>query len=229
LYSCVIESFDDPGKPITFNTQTNEFNSVAIKSIFDIVLVQDSGNYITFKCGANQKNKISLVNQNGLLSLQQNTEPSVRGNYKHIKAYVHFKNIITINLDNCVTLENSGNISQTSLELIDRSELSEVKLTVDLENLIIRNNNDNLSYYTILGKSTNVAFYLYGSSIMKAAGLESDFSTIEQGSIGDCSVYVSKKLNVRFLERGNVFLKGNAEIVIDPNELQQKVQVISGN
>ncbi len=55
LSSCVIETFDDPGNPITFNTETTDFNSLEIKSIFDIVLVQDSGNYITFECYANQR------------------------------------------------------------------------------------------------------------------------------------------------------------------------------
>jgi len=229
LNSCVIETLDDPGKPITFNIETTDFNSLEIKNIFDIVLIQDSGNYITFGCYANQRNNISVANQNGLLSLQQNIQPSMLGNYKHVRAYIHFKNINTINLGDCVTLENSGIINQSILEINDGSELSEINLNVNLENLTISNNSDNLGYYIFSGKSTNVSINMNGSSIIKAIGLESDFCNIEQGSIGDCYVYVLQKLNVKFLTQGNVFLKGNAEILVDPNYLQKKVQVVSEN
>jgi hypothetical protein len=226
--SCVIETFDDPGKYISFNYTTSDFNKVEIKNIFDIVLIQDSGNYIAFECYENQKNKISVENQNGLLTLKQSIEPSMLGNYKHIKAYIHYKNINNINLENCVKLENSGTMQQSSLEIYDGSELSEVNLMVNLENLTVSNNSENLSYYTFTGKSTNVAFYLQGSSIMKASGLESDYCNVEQGSICDCYVFVLKKLSVKFLGKGNVYLKGNAEINVDSNRYQKVVHIISG-
>jgi hypothetical protein len=229
LCSCVIETLDDPGNPITFNIETADFNSLQVKSIFDIVLVQDSGNYITFECYSNQRKNISTTNQNGLLALNQNIQPSMLGNYKHVKAYIHFKNINAINLGNCVKLENTGIINQSALVIYDGSELSEINLDVNLGNLTISNNSDNLSYYKFTGKSTNVAINMNGSSILKASTLESDYCSIEQGSIGDCYVYVLQKLNVKFLEQGNVYLKGNAEISVDPNGLHKTVQAITGN
>lgn len=222
--SCVVESFDDPGNTAIFNIETANYKAITVKSIFDIALMQDSANYITVECGENLKKNIFIEEQNNTLLLSHDIKPSIRSKYKHVKLKIHLKNVSNIVLDNCIKLSSIGTITQKNLQIVDHSELCEVNLNLNVEKLNLTMKSDNISYYTFSGFCKEANILMNGSSILKAVELQISSCKLTQASIGGAYLNILSILEVKFLQPGKVFCKGNPTIRVSNEGLNEKVE-----
>jgi hypothetical protein len=191
------------------------FSTLDFKSIFDVVLVQDTVNKILVTCGKNLQSYVSIGVSNDVLMLSQDTKFNWSRKYEKIQLEIHLTAIPNILIHEPVNLKSKSILKGDSFFLVDLGKVSEVDVTVDVNTCAVYMTFDNFGSFKVKGKCNYAEFWGWGSSIVRADSLIATNCDVLQRGIGNVYVNVTNQLSVSLNYSGNVYYTGNpAEIII---------------
>lgn len=221
--SCEHFSFWDEGNEVTRKVTLDNFETIDFKSIFDVVLVADSINYIIVKCGENNFKDINIEVINNVLSISQIAKTNWTRTYKHTQIEIHYKLLSNIQIKECILLNSRNPIKNTSICIEDYGELSELNIDIDCVNFKMSINNDNCGKYKVKGKALNSSLKLNGSSHFFTELLEVDSLNVIHNGIGNCIVNAKRVIYCDLLINGTLKYKTHKDLKIHINTRKGRV------
>jgi len=209
ISSCQKILFDDDIK--TREIILEDFTSVKIFGIYNIILVQDSTNRLVIK-GNNDIGSIDAVVKNDTLIID---------NHKNF-SFNHDKNSLVLHFSNLSYLETSDpvNISNTDTLKADRfkydgiGEITEARLVIDCDQLIVSNSANTLGFFHFAGRAEYCLFWNRYGSGMFTDSLFCKYADIYTESPGPVNVNASDHIRAFIRGPGNIYYHGNPVIEI---------------
>ncbi len=205
-----------------------QFSVLNINSFFDVILVQDTINYIKFSGGKNLLNYVNAdVSQNSL-SITDNNSCRWTRDYKKqkIKAELHFVKLDSIiayrecNIRSLDTIKND-----IFLIRFISSHLATLDITVDVKEMYLKINPSSGDYY-VKGRCSFNYIYSIGLSYVHTEGLKCDSALVYSYESGDIYVAPIQKLRVLFYNYGNVYYCTSPQEIIETRTNAAKGKLI---
>jgi len=207
--SCQELLFNDA--EITRDISLEQFHAVKISGIYDIVFIQDGTHRLVIS-GKNNVNAFSAEVINDTLFLDDNKGITLNTGRNRIE--LHLTDLYYIVTYDPVNFSTIGSIRTTDLLFEAIGEISEGKMTVECNNLIVVNSANTLGYMIFNGSSENCTFFIrYGGAVF-ADSLFCRNAEVTTESVGDVFVNASETLDVSLLGPGNVYYYGNPVVTI---------------
>jgi hypothetical protein len=198
-------------------SEIRELPNKTVISIFDdadIILIQDSLNYIEIE---SYSNLVSFIETNSI-----DTEIEIRNlnrcNFIRDKdieniVTIHYSNIETLNLNGTGKVTFIGEIIQNNLEINSYNSSSEFTLNISCHKLqcVFINGSINAN---INGSSDSTYLYQSKHSIVNASNLTNSYLHFSNRSTGDGHVGVTNTLAVELLDVGNIYYLGSPTLKI---------------
>ena len=198
-------------------SEIRELPNQTVISIFDdadIILIQDSLNYIEIE---SYSNLVSFIETNSI-----DTEIEIRNlnrcNFIRDKdieniVTIHYSNIETLNLNGTGKVTFIGEIIQNNLEINSYNSSSEFTLNISCHKLqcVFINGSINAN---INGSSDSTYLYQSKHSIVNASNLTNSYLHFSNRSTGDGHVGVTNTLAVELLDVGNIYYLGSPTLKI---------------
>jgi len=204
LTSCFKDALWNAGQDESRKINLEEYNTIELNSIFDILLVQDTVNYAVVTCGKNIINNVEINEKNNVLNLSQKTDVNWTRTYKHTLIELHFKLLSSIQINNSVKIESKSPIHSPFLTIQDNGDLSEVNLYINCNNFSMAVSNDNFGIYKIRGSAINSNLTLNGSAHFRTENLVTNSCNFIHNGIGDCYVNTKNFLVGKILRNGKL-------------------------
>jgi hypothetical protein len=187
-----------------------DFKTVKIHGIFNIVLIQDSLNKVVIT-GKNNINSIDAWLQNDELIIDDPSKMSFNSDKNRLE--LHFSNLETLVTFNPVSVSNTDTL-RADLFIYDAVvEVAEVNLVVDCNILVVGSANT-IGNFRLSGKADYCYLYCrYGCNFF-AGRLSCRYVEIYNESVGD--VYIGACENIKAFIRspGNIYYYGTPDIEI---------------
>ncbi|MBN1117358.1 MAG: DUF2807 domain-containing protein [Bacteroidales bacterium] len=193
---------------------TDSFNFINLYGIADMELVQDTTYYIEAFGGSNVienleaetiADSVELYNYNSCFWLRDYERPLLK---------VHFKDINRINLHEASYVYSTDTI-RDAFQLTIRCNIAEADLKINNASFALIPYGTTGGNYKVAGKTDYLYSYCFYTAICDASELQCKEARIYQKGTCDYKLWCTEKLWVQILNRGNVLLKGNPEIIID--------------
>lgn len=188
-----------------------DFHAVRISGIYNIVLIQDSENRLDIT-GSNDINSIDAVVINDTLIINNHKKMSF--NTAKNTLFLHFKSLKHMVTYDPVNVTNSDTIKSDEFRYAALGEISEVRLTVECNYLLVMNSANTLGHFNINGKTDYCSFFNRYGSVIFTDSLICKYAEITNESIGDVHINASEKITVSILGPGNIYYRGNPAIEI---------------
>ena len=226
ICSCENESSDclvKRGNVIRQEILLEDFNCIAVRDIFNVILIQDTMYKVILEGGENILPHVETVARNDTLTARHSIRCNWFRDYEKINLYVYFNNINYIVTYSPVKIISPDTIYCDKLEYYAIGEIGEADIIVDCNYLRFDDSYSTLGRFRFKGKSDKSRFYVnYGSSLF-ADSLISREADIYYKTIGDIHVHVTDLLKVWIWGPGNVYYSGN------PKEVEIIEKKSSGN
>lgn len=202
------------GDTVTHIVELDSFKTAEIYDVFDVELVQDSVTYIEFVAGENvlkhietvvYKDTVSIYNYNSCAWFKGHTRPLIR---------LHFDDINTVNILGSSYVYTTQPVTD-DIRLVVKSKLAEADVAISSHYfffLVYRSTGGRYSFTGVVDIFHSTAYY---TSVCDASGLKAKEAKIKNYSVADYKVWVEEKINVELHNVGNIFIKGNPEVIID--------------
>lgn len=215
FFSCEKEGLFNPGNTTSREVQlSSSINSIEVKAMFNITLVQDTTNKVIITCGENLQDNIDIYTKDSKLYLESSIKYNWSRKYNKIDLELHLTNIPTINVRKPVYITTCDTFKTNQFYLIDWEQFTELNVTLDVNNCIIDVSSDNFGHYTLKGRATSATLNCWGSAFIYAENMKVNKCNVIQKSIGDVHVSVLDELNVSFKSTGKVYYYGNPSTII---------------
>lgn len=192
----------------------DSFKTIEVWGLFHVELVQDSVFFVEGTGGSNVLDRIEATILNDTLSLYNYNNCFWFRDYERVHILVHFKDIKRILLHETSFIYSKDSITDNfNLEI--RGDMAEADLILNNDNFFFLGYMQSGGRYKFRGKCRKVRFDGYYTSVVDASELESSVAIIRNFSISDYKVWVTDELSIEIHNRGNVYLRGNPEIVFD--------------
>lgn len=196
---------------VTRDIPLDSFNALKISGIYDIVFVQDGSDRIVIS-GNNYVNDFSAEVINDTLTLNSNKGLTLKTGRNRIE--LHFTDLGYVAAYDPVNFSTRGTLKTTDLFFEVNGEISEGKMDIECNNLVVLNTASTLGQMTFSGKSENCSFCIrYGLTVF-ADSLFCKYAEVTTLSIGDIYVNASENLDVSLLGQGNIYYYGNPVVTI---------------
>jgi hypothetical protein len=206
--------FYSSGEQTTRILSENFFNTVEVWGLFNVELVQDTVYYVEANGGVNVVDRLEAVVVNDSLSLYNYNNCFWYRDYEKVHIRVHFKDIKRILVHETSMVYSVDSITDNFILEI-RGDLAEADLVLNNGHIFFLGYMQSGGKYTFRGKSENIRLDGYYTSVVDASELKSEVAEIRNYSISDYKVWVTDELKVQIHNRGNVYLRGNPDIVFD--------------
>lgn len=209
LNSCQELLFND--EEVTRDIPLDYFHAVKISGIYDIVFIQDGSNRLVIS-GKNSVNAFNADVKYDTLSLNDNKGLTLSTERNRIE--LHFTDLDYLVTYDPVNFSTRGTIKTPNLLFEAIGEISEGKMSVECENLIVVNSANTLGYMRFDGTSENCTFFIrYGGAVF-ADSLFCKNAEVTTESIGDIYINVSETLSAAVRGPGNIYFHGNPVVTI---------------
>ncbi len=217
IISCQKIFFDDDES--TRELFFEDFHTVKISGIYNIVLIQDSTNRLVIT-GNNHINSIDASVHNDVLIIDDPSKMSFNTNKNTLA--LHFSNLNYMVTFNPVNISNVDTIKADWFSYDAIVEVAEVNLVVDCNYFSVGVANT-LGDFHLSGKANYCDLYcLYGCNFF-AGNLSCRYAYIYNESVGDVYVKVSEKLTVSIGGPGNIYYYGTPVIEIEEKRGDGKI------
>jgi hypothetical protein len=188
----------------------SSFDYLHIHPHIEVVLVQDSINYIEWQAGRNLQSFLTATIENDTLQLQnENRCGFLRYRRGDVKAVVHFTTLKELHLDNSEAVRTSNKWIAADLLIFLKEGVGVVNLLIDAQKTTIRNHYgwQNLR---LSGKTAALFVDLDGSASLEAPSLDVQDS-ISFRSASPLSSWLGAdqiKLKAQLYGEGNLYYSG---------------------
>jgi len=208
------ECISDCGSFTSDTVEVQNFSSLIVNDIFDIELIQDSLSFVLVEGYKKIIEKVDFSLNSDTLSVKNNFKCSfLKPEKKHIKLYLHIKNLNLIILNKPSKIRSFNNISGNSLQLILLNKFNDIELNVNYNSLNVGNENTGGGNTVLKGKCNYLFLDNRGMCSTDASKLETNFVVINNHSVADCHINSVKKINCKIYGLGNVYYSGNPDSI----------------
>jgi hypothetical protein len=190
-----------------------DFDSIYVDRRLNIVLVQDSVNFTVVEAGENLLELIDTEIKNGKLTIQNNNRCNWVRSYKvPVNIEVHTKNLQHIVIWGASNITNKDTLRFPKLVVEYRDASGNVELMVDnqLTNII---QHTGAGDAVIHGKTDQLLVYMSSLGYGDYTDLNAQNVYVENKSSADCRVLGNQTFTFRLRGDGNIYYKGQGEIV----------------
>jgi hypothetical protein len=107
--------------------------------------------------------------------------------------------------------------------LVDWGKFTDLDVCLDVNTFYIAVSSDDYGIYKLRGKANYGDFTARGSIFVYAGDMEIKNCNVYTKSIGDFYLNVSEKLTANLVSTGNIYYKGNPEVVVESQKSGGKV------
>lgn len=218
LFSCNDALFNE-GSIITQNIDINDFDEIYVEDIFEIYLIQDTICKIEAKGGSNLlPNLIFNVDVNKRLTISNNNSANWSRDYNKIELYISVDTLKYLRINEPSQVISKNTLITPELTLLSIADFAEIELELDCNHCYVVNSGTSGGAINLMGKTNSFSFWARASLQLNAENFYANSISVKSESIGDCRINVSKELSVEILKSGNVYYKGDPEIIKYVNE-----------
>ncbi len=212
FYSCEKESsncFFANGSIEKKEIVLDDFTSIEVYDIFNMILIQDTVNRIVLEGGENLLQHVEIRIKDDTLKISHSIRCIWLREYEKINIYVYFSRLDRIVADAPVRIISSDTLTCSNLEYFALGEIGEADMILNCNYFRFDGSYSTLGQFRFKGKSDKSRFYVnYGSSVF-ADSLISGQADVYFKTIGDIHVHVTEHLRVWIWGPGNVYYSGN--------------------
>lgn len=199
------------GEESSREIKLKDFHNIDISGIYDIVLVQDSSNMLIIN-GKNDINAIDIHLNNDTLIIDDHKKMSLNPARNMLE--IHFRDLNYMITRDPVNISNHDTIHSDVFQYYAVGEISETRLVLDCNYLVLTTTSNSLGYFYLSGRSDYCDLSArYGCSIF-AEHLLCENADILNESVGDIHTNASVKLRVWLKGPGNIFCHSDPETEI---------------
>lgn len=200
-----------PGDITTLTYKVDSFNSIQLFDLFELVIKQDSSNYIQIETEENFQEGISYKIIDSSLIFENNNNCRFFRNTGNLpKITIHTPDIDSVLIFEAskVIIPDTFKTSRFLLKYI--SEIGYADITIQTNHLALSIWGESTAgEYYIKGKTVYFQTLLDGASFLYADSLESNYTTINNYSAGDAHISVKNTISASIYRSGNIYYKGN--------------------
>lgn len=207
--SCTDLIFSDKEEHITI--EAGGFNSLTTDGTFNIVLIQDSSDYVVVH-GTNRLDKINVKVTDSTVYVTDRNQFSLEPGINTLE--IHFTSLEYLLTQKSVQLTSNGTIIGDSFYWDALGEIAEASLLLKYNNVTICTSANTLGHINLGGEAENlILFSRYGSSV-NAMELSCSHAEIANESAGNVYVNAHNTLIAYILGSGNILYKGDPVVTI---------------
>jgi hypothetical protein len=186
-----------------------DFHSVKISGIYNLVLIQDSANKLVIS-GKNDINDIDAIVKNDTLIISNHKKKSL--NPEKNRLDLHFRSLSHLVTFDPVTVTTEGTIKADRFLYEAIGEIAEVRLVIDCNFLYTLTSANTLGYIHFTGQTDGCLLWnRYGSRIF-ADSLVCKDAEVYNESVGDVNVNATGNLKAFIRGPGNICYHGTPVI-----------------
>jgi len=214
------ETLKPSGNVITRTVTVKPFTAIKAKGLYELVLVQGSGEGVKVETDDNLQSLIEVSNDGSTLVID---EPKLRDHSinftsadgehekkQHFKVYVSFKTLTGLNVQTIGNIRSDGALTFDALDINDQS-VGNISLQLTAAKLTITNKG--VGSVNLSGKAENAVIINTGVGSFKGDGLVVQTMNITNTGVGHAEVNVIKNLIVKDSFLGKVKNSGPAKTI----------------
>lgn len=210
------------GKTVVQNRELEPFNTLVINNDVNVMLVKSDSCYIEISAGENIIDNITTVVDDSILTIKNDNKISWIRTYDYrIDATLHFTDISKITSCGCGEIRTKNHFDAEESDYTIEVDGGSGDIFMEL------NNCDRLDVNYLYGTSQlnlygennkHLQIYKLDYGLIHAENYDADSVLITNKSSGDCWVKANEHLKSRIEHLGNVYYKGEPEIVEEYGE-----------
>lgn len=210
------------GKTVVQNRELEPFDTLVINNDVNVTLVKSDSCYIEISAGENIIDNITTVVDDSILTIKNDNKISWIRTYDYrIDATLHFTDISKITSCGCGEIRTKNHFDAEESDYTIEVDGGSGDIFMEL------NNCDRLDVNYLYGTSQlnlygennkHLQIYKLDYGLIHAENYDTDSVLITNKSSGDCWVKANEHLKSRIEHLGNVYYKGEPEIVEEYGE-----------
>jgi len=201
------------GKKETKKEKCAPFNYLIFEDLFDVQLIQADTFGIITTTGSELIENIKITPHGDSLIISNENTARWSRKYEKPEIQVIFPTIKKITLQEPCNVSTVDTIHIPHLIFWAISEVSEVQLTINAQQLHFANASTSAGKYILAGNVTKLNTWIRCSGILDAKNLHAQEVSLRSTTIGDCKVTVTKKLHVSIENKGYIYYYGKPETI----------------
>lgn len=192
------------GNVTTFVYETEEFNSIELTGIFNVLLTQGEKEEVFLDVDSNLLDKITFDVKNETLYVTTKRDNIVRPTRMNL--HITFVDLDKIKASGASKIAASGTIETTFLSVY-LSGATDINIEMNVDELSTNLSGAGNVNYSGSAKSHFVS--ISGAGSLQASDLITDFSKISLSGAGVAYIHASEQLNASLSGVGNIYYAGN--------------------
>lgn len=198
-------------KEITHEVTLDDFHSVELSGIFNVLLIQDSLDYIVIS-GSNSPDRLTAVVTDSILIIDSRSKSMLNTSSNDLE--IHFSTLKSLVTRDPVNLRNRDTIRAENFHYDALGEIAEARLVIDCDFFRLVGSGNTLGSLHLSGKARDCYFFnRYGSRIF-ADSLRSRTTTVINESVGDVRVNASENILAFIHGPGDILYYGTPSVDI---------------
>jgi hypothetical protein len=190
------------------------FVSIQVWGIFNVELVQDTICFVEGIGGENVIDHVGAEIKDDTLSLYNYNNCFWLRDYKKVHLRLHIKGLKSIDVHETSLIYSTDSITD-NFSIVILCDMAESDLVLNSNTFRFLGYTLSGGVYKFRGKSESINISGYYTSVIDASALESSSVVVKNHGIGDYKVWAKDQLRIEIHNRGNIYVKGNPEIVFD--------------
>ncbi len=193
--------------------QLEAFDSIRIERRLEVVLVEDSVNYVVVEAGDNLQENIETNVENGLLSIKNTSKCNWVRSYKiPVKIEIHFSSLKHVLIHGSSNVSSEDTIRQPYLKFEFRDSSGDLNLLVDNEEVSVIQHTGS-SDVVVKGITKHLSVYMSSIGTGDYDELFAETVYVQTLSSGFCRVFGTDTFFFRVNGDGGIFYKGDGEVI----------------
>lgn len=198
----------NPGNKFRESVEVSSFSHLEVDDVFDIELIQDSLNRVTFEGTQEQLKHVYARVEEDTLRLGNSSNLQWINNLEHIQVQLHFESLQKVILFAPSYVYNKDTLHFTALKFICYNQMGDFDLTVDARKITFVNSDTGGGTYYFSGFTKSLYVWQRGISSVNTLNLKAGQVRVKQNSLRPCKVHAIEQLNVTIDRPSNVYYTG---------------------
>ena len=204
--------FSEAGPVVSIKREANSFHRIDLYDNINVVLTQDTIEYITIKAPQNIEPNIITSIENGTLILRNGTSCKwLRNPSENPTVYIGVKNLDYLLYAGSGDVVSSNIIQSENISLYSATGAGKVEISLNAKQL-----NATIEYesadFIFHGKAELCYSYANSRATLNLSDLEIKNLNIGYASVKDITVNVSDRIDANVYHTGNIYYKGNPAV-----------------
>jgi hypothetical protein len=207
FYSCMQTIIWDEGEEAIRTVRTVNYDTIEFRGIFDVLLVQDTTDFVNIFCGENLIHHVRTYQKKRYIEISESSEMNWTRHYKRTFVEMHFTQLSQIYIHEGVSMKSAVPVKSPFLSIRDFSGVSDIEVEIDCSGFALSVSKDNFGIYKISGTAVYTCLEPDGSAHFRTENLVADSCHINHQGIGDCYVNAKRILEGNITGKGRLYYK----------------------